>query len=199
MNKKVIMGFFAGVVVVFMALFFIGSDDAPAGKSAAKAPAKASAVQASAAAKPQSASIAPAQASAKPVSQSAAVKDPRGYLTVEDMRRITGNSYKRTYVDMKYSGKPDLEFSTADEGHVALTVTVLPGSYYEKFYNDFRSQDYKPMQYAFWGPRNANPPKMLIFRKGGTMIVLTRYLDAGAYDVSVEMMERLASTVASRL
>jgi hypothetical protein len=200
LNKKVIMGFLAGVTVVILALFFIGSTDEPVGKPAAKAsanqtqPANKPAAQTAANPAPQAAAPIPA----KPAPQ-AAVKDPRRYLTVEDVKNITGRVFTRTYVDMKYSGKPDLEFSTTDEGHVALTVTVLRGNYYEKFYNDFRSQDYKPMENAFWGPKNENPPRMLGFRKGDTTIVIMRYVDAGEYYVTVEMMEKVARTISARL
>ena len=70
-----------------------------------------------------------------------------------------------TYADMKFNGKPNLTFSTTDEGHIVLTVTVLPGSYYEKIYSEFRSQDYKTMETAFGGPKNENPPGCWDFAK----------------------------------
>ena len=184
--------FFAGLMVVFATALFAGcgDDEKPAAK--AKEPAQASAK----APAPQAQAAKPASASPTP---QAAAKDPRKYLTVADVKNITGRNFKMSYVDMKYNGKPDLTFSTTDEGHVVLTATVLRGNDYEQFYNQFRSQDYKPMEYAFWGPKNENPPRMLGFRKGDTMIVLIRYVDDGGYYVSVEMLERLAKTVASRL
>lgn len=187
MNRKVIGGFVAGIIVVLIALYFIGANDESDKKPAAKPPAS----QTTAANKPA--------APAAPPAPQAAVKDPRKYLTVEDVINITGTKFKLTYVDMKYNGKPDMTFSTTDEGHIALTVTILPGSYYEKYYNEFRSQDYKAMENAFWGPKSENPPRMLGFRKGDTMIVLLRHIDDGQYYVSVEMLERLAKTIAARL
>ena len=129
----------------------------------------------------------------------ATVKDPRKYLTVEDVLNITGTRFSLSYIDMKNNGKPDMTFSTTDEGHVALSVTILPASYYEDFYNKFRSQDYKAMGSAFWGPQNENPPRILGFRKGDTTIFIMRYVEDGQYYVSVEMMERIASTIAARL
>jgi hypothetical protein len=190
MNKKVLLGFVAGIIVVLAALFFIGATDEPDKKPAAKPPASQTP-----AAKP---AAPPAAAPAAPAAQ-AAVKDYRKYLTVEDLLNISGTRFKQTYVDMKFNGKPDLTFSTTDEGHIVLTVTVLPGSYYEKLYSEFRSQDYKPMGNAFWGPKNENPPRMLGFRKGDTTITVTRYADAGLYPISVEMLERIAKTIAARL
>ena len=190
MNKKMIMGFAAGIIAAFAALFFIGASDEPDKKPAPKPP-----TSQTPAAKP---AAPPAAAPAAPAPQ-AAGKDYRKYLTVEDLMKITGTKFKMTYADMKFNGKPDLTFSTTDEGHIVLTVTVLPGSYYEKIYSEFRSQDYKPMGNAFWGPKNENPPRMLGFRKGDTTITVTRYIDAGQYPVSVEMMERIAKTIAARL
>ena len=191
------MGFFAGVIVVFSALYFIGSDES-GDKVAAKAPSKAPSSKTQAVSAP-TAAVSKAAVAPTPSVPQATVNDPRRYLTVDDVKKITGRNYSRSYVDMKYNGKPDLTFSTTDEGHVVLTVTVLRGSDYEKFYSEYRSQDYKPLEYAFWGPKNENPPRMLWFRKGGTTIVLIRYVDAGAYDVSVEMMEKLARTISTRL
>ena len=182
MNRKVILGFVAGIFVVLMALLFIGANDEPDKKPAAKPPT----------------SQAPAALPASPAPQ-AAGKDYRKYLTVEDLIKITGTKFKLNYVDMKFNGKPDFTFSTTDEDHIVLTVTVLPGSRYEKVYSDFRSQDYKTMENAFWGPKNENPPRMLGFRKGDTTITVTRYIDAGQYPISVEMMERIAKTIAARL
>lgn len=187
MNKKVIMGFLAGMLVVIGAVFILGSDDEPEKKTAAKPPA--SQAQAAKPAAPQAAPAAPA-----PVA-----KDYRKYLTVQDLANITGSKFSMDYADMKFNGKPDLTYSTADEGHVVLTVTVLPAGYYEKYYSEFRSQDYKPMEYAFWGPKNENPPRLLGFRKGGTTIIVVRHIDAGRYPISVEAMERIAGTIASRL
>lgn len=190
MNKKVILGFVGGIIVVFAALFFIGGSDEADKKPAAKPPASQTP-----AVKP---AAPPAAAPAAPAPQ-AAVKDYRKYLTVEDLINISGTKFKMTYTDMKFSGKPDLTFSTTDEGHAVLAVTVLPGNYYEKFYSDFRSQDYKTMENAFWGPKNENPPRILGFRKGDTTIIVTRYVDDGRYPISVEMLERIAKTIAARL
>ena len=187
MKRKVIIGFLAGIFVAFIAFYFIGTTDTDE-KTAVKPPAS----------QTLAANKAEAKQEVKPAPQAAA-KDPRSYLTVEDVKNITGTEFKRTYVDMKYNGKPDLTFSTTDEGHVALTVTVLRGSDYEKFYNEFRAQDYKAMEYAFLGKKNENPPRMLGFRKGDTTIVLIRYVDDGKYYVSIEMMEKLARSIAARL
>lgn len=190
MNKKVLLGFVAGIIVVLAAGFLIGADDEPEKKVAAKPPASQTP-----AAKPVT-PAAPPPAAPAPV---AGAKDFRNYLTVEDLLNISGTKYKRTYADMKSSGKPDLTFSTADEGHVVLTITVFSSNYYEKLYSEFRSQDYKTMEYAFWGPKQENPPRMLVFRKGDTIIVITRYADGGQYPISVGMMERIAKTIAARL
>ena len=51
----------------------------------------------------------------------------------------------------------------------------------------------------YWGPKNENPPRMLGFRKGDSTITVTRYVDDGRYPISVEMMERIARTIAARL
>ena len=40
---------------------------------------------------------------------------------------------------------------------------------------------------------------MLGFRKGDSAITVTRYVDDGRYPISVEMMERIARTIAARL
>ncbi|SMD03458.1 hypothetical protein [Sporomusa malonica] len=179
MNKKVILGFAAGIIVAFAALFYIGATDEPDKKPVTKPPTS--------------------QTSAAAPAPQAAVKDYRKYLTAEDLINITGTKFKMTYADMKFNGKPDLTFSTTDEGHIVLTVTVLPGSHYEKIYSEFRSQEYKTMENAFWGPKNENPPRMLGFRKGDTTITVTRYVDDGRYPITVEMMERIAKTIAARL
>ncbi|MBP2637807.1 MAG: hypothetical protein H6Q72_3714 [Firmicutes bacterium] len=191
MNKKVILGFAAGIIVVFAALFFIGATD-----EADKKPPASQTPAVKPAAPPAAAPASPTPATPAP---QAAAKDYRKYLTVEDLINITGTKFKMTYADMKFSGKPDLTFSTTDEGHVVLTVTVLPGSHYEKIYGEFRSQDYKTMENAFWGPKKENPPRMLGFRKGDTTITVTRYVEYGQYPISVEMMERIAKTIAARL
>ena len=187
MHKKVILGFAAGIIVAFAALFYISATDEPDKKPVAKPPTS------------QTSAGAPAAPPAAAPAPQAAVKDYRKYLTVEDLRNITGTKFKMTYADMKFNGKPDLTFSTTDEGHIVLTVTVLPGSHYEKIYSEFRSQDYKTMESAFWGPKNENPPRMLGFRKGDTTITVTRYVDDGRYPIAVEMMERIAKTIAARL
>ena len=197
MNKKVIMGFLAGMLFVIGAIFLLGSDDDADKKQAAKAPAtKASASQAPVV-KPA------ASPTAQPAAQSAAsapaAKDYRKYLTVQDLANITGSKFSMEYADMKFSGKPDLTYFTADEGHAVLTVTVLPANYYDTQYNALRSQDYKSMENAFWGPKTANPPRLLGFRKGDATIIVTRHPDAGIYPISVEMMERIAKTIAARL
>jgi len=190
MNKKVILGFAAGIIVVLTVVFFIGANDESDKKPVAKPPTSQT---------PAAAPAAPAAPPAAAPAPQAAVKDYRKYLTVEDLINITGTKFKMTYADMKFNGKPDLTFSTTDEGHIVLTVTVLPGSHYEKVYSEFRSQDYKTMENAFWGPKNENPPRMLGFRKGDTTISVTRYVDDGQYPISVEMMERIAKTIAVRL
>lgn len=189
MNKKVLLGIVGGIIIAFAALLYIGADDEPDPKPVAKLPAN----QMQAA--PPSAAVSSAAASAP----QAGAKDYRKYLTVEDLANITHTKFKMNYVDMKFNGKPDLTFSTIDESHIVLTVTVLPGSYYETLYSEFRSQDYKTMENAFWGPKNENPPRMLGFRKGNTTIAVTRYVDDGRYPISVEMLERIAKTIAARL
>lgn len=196
MNKKVIMGFLAGMLVVIGGIFLLGSDDEAGKKPAAKPPtSQAPATQA--AAKPAAAK--PAAPQPSPAAQAPAAKDYRKYLTVQDMANITGSKFSLEYADMKFNGKPDLSYFTADEGHLVLTVTVLPAGYYEKYYSEFRSQDYKSMENAFWGPKNENPPRLLGFRKGDNTIVLVRHVDAGSYPISVEMMEKIARTIAARL
>ncbi len=187
MNKKVIMGFLAGMLVVVAAIFILGSDDDADKKPAAKPPTA------------QAPAVKPAAPKTAPAAPAPVAKDYRKYLTVQDLANITGSKFTMDYADMKFSGKPDLTFSTADEGHVVLTVTVLPASYYEAQYNRSSAQDYRSMENAFWGPKNANTPSMLCFRKGDTTIAVIRHADAGSYPITVEMMEKIAKTIAARL
>lgn len=190
MKKKVALGFAAGVVVVLIGLFLI-ADDEPAKKPAAKPPA--------AAQKPAApAPAAPAVAKPAPAPQAPA-RDYSRIITAEDLKNITGTAYRMKYADKKFSGDADFTFATTDEGHVVLTVTVLRASDYDANYNKFATQDYKAMEYAFWGPKNANPPRMLGFRKGNATIVLSRFADAGQYPLSIEMLEKIARSIAARL
>lgn len=106
-------------------------------------------------------------------------------------------------MDSKKSGEAyDLQYSTAD-GHAILMIQVLRGSDYEMYYRDYRCQDYRPMEYAFWGPKTAtpeNPPSQLWFRKGDTLIFIeSGYDKSGKTDLNVEMMEQVAKIIASRL
>ncbi len=190
MNKKVIMGFLAGAVVVIGALFFLGSDDEPAKKPAAKPPASQ---------QPAAKPAAPPAAQPAAPAPAAPAKNYSKIITTEDLKNITGTAYRLDYANKKFNGDADFTFSTTDEGHVILSVTVLRGTDYDTNYNKFASQDYRGMQNAFWGPKNANPPRLLGFRKGDTTIVLVRTADAGMYPISIEMMERIAKSIAARL
>ena len=133
-----------------------------------------------------------------------AAADYSSYLAIKEVESITGQTdLKLKSIDSKKSGEAyDLTYSTA-AGQAVLMVQVLRGSDYEMYYNDFRCQDYKGMEYAFWGPKAAtpeNPPSQLWFRKGESLI----YIESG-YDsdkkmyLTVGMMEKIAKIIASRI
>jgi len=130
--------------------------------------------------------------------------DYSGLLKVSEVERISGKSkLSLKSMDSKKSGEAyDLQYLTA-EGHAILMIQVLRGKDYEMFYQDYRSQDYRAMEYAFWGPKNAtpeNPPSQLWFRKGDTLIFIeSGYDKAAKTDLNVEMMEQIAKIIASRL
>jgi len=142
-----------------------------------------------------------AVASAAPQTEKA---DYSSYLTVEEVQSITGRSdLKLKSFDSKKSGEAnDLTYSTT-EGQIILAVQVLRGRDYEMFYKDFRCQDYKGMEYAFWGPKTAtpeNPPNQLWFRIGDTLIFIESINDGNKKsDWDAEMMEKVAKIIASRL
>ena len=126
------------------------------------------------------------------------------YLTVRETEKITGlANLTLKSMDSKKSGEAyDLTYLTAD-GEAVMMIQVLRGSDYEMFDEQFRCQDYRPMEYAFWGPKDAtpeNPPSQLWFRKGDTLI----FIESG-YNISkktflnAEMMEKVAKTIESRL
>ena len=130
--------------------------------------------------------------------------DYSGLLKVSEVESVTGKSkLSLRSMDSKKSGEAyDLQYSTAD-GHAILMIQVLRGSDYEMYYRDYRCQDYRPMEYAFWGPKTAtpeNPPSQLWFRKGDTLIFIeSGYDKSGKTDLNVEMMEQVAKIIASRL
>ena len=130
--------------------------------------------------------------------------DYSGLLKVSEVESISGKSkLSLKSMDSKRSGEAyDLQYSTAD-GHAILMIQVLRGSDYEMYYRDYRCQDYRPMEYAFWGPKTAtpeNPPSQLWFRKGDTLIFIeSGYDKSGKTDLNVEMMEQVAKIIASRL
>lgn len=186
MKKKLLCGL---IIVFLVAVLAGGCGGADEKSGTAPAP------QVPAANKPSSEQAPPATNTVPQVESA----DYSKYLTVEDVKRITGHKFKLTAVDAKKSGKPDLTFLTTDEGHITLTVQVLRGSDYEKYYSKLRSQDYKPMEYAFWGPKDAYPPRLLGFRKGNTTIIITSYPDAGEWYVNSEMLEKMAKIIAARL
>lgn len=186
MDKKMLCGLIAGILVGVLASGCGGGD-----KGSGNTPAV----------NQTPATQAPVLTSAAPQAGKA---DYSRYLTVEEVQSISGRSnLKLKSVDAKKSGEsPDLTYSTA-EGQVILMVQVLKGSDYERYYKDLRCQDYKPMEYAFWGPKTAtpaNPPTLLGFRKGDTLIIIESrvdgknkpYLDAG-------MMEKMSKIIASRI
>ena len=130
--------------------------------------------------------------------------DYSGLLKISEVESVTGKSkLSLKSMDSKKSGEAyDLQYSTAD-GHAILMIQVLRGSDYEMYYRDYRCQDYRPMEYAFWGPKTAtpeNPPSQLWFRKGDTLIFIeSGYDKSGKTDLNVEMMEQVAKIIASRL
>ena len=130
--------------------------------------------------------------------------DYSGLLKVSEVESVTGKSkLSLKSMDSKKSGEAyDLQYSTAD-GQAILMIQVLRGSDYEMYYRDYRCQDYRPMEYAFWGPKTAtpeNPPSQLWFRKGDTLIFIeSGYDKSGKTDLNVEMMEQVAKIIASRL
>ena len=130
--------------------------------------------------------------------------DYSGLLKISEVERVSGKSnLSLKSMDSKKSGEAyDLKYSTAD-GHAVLMIQVLRGSDYEMFYQDYRCQDYRAMEYAFWGPKTAtpeNPPSQLWFRKGDTLIFIeSGYDKAGKTDLNVEMMEQVAKIIAARL
>ena len=130
--------------------------------------------------------------------------DYSGLLKISEVERVSGKSnLSLKSMDSKKSGEAyDLKYSTAD-GHAILMIQVLRGSDYEMFYQDYRCQDYRAMEYAFWGPKTAtpeNPPSQLWFRKGDTLIFIeSGYDKAGKTDLKVEMMEQVAKIIAARL
>lgn len=197
MNKKLLWGLVVGILVIVVAGIWI-MGDSETDSTLAQAPPESKNPAASSASMPAGPLAQPTTSTAP---QTVAADYSR-YLTVEDVKRITGHKFSLTSVDAKKSGKPDLTFSTTDEGHVILTVQVLRGSDYEKYYSNLRCQDYKPMEYAFWGPKTAtpeNPPRLLGFRKGNSTIIITSHPDAGEWYVNSEMLEKMAEVIASRL
>ena len=133
-----------------------------------------------------------------------ATADYSHYLTVREAEKITGlANLTLKSMDSKKSGEAyDLRYLTAD-GKAALMVQVLRGSDYEMFYQQFRCQDYRPMEYAFWGPKDAtpeNPPSQLWFRKGDSLIFIeSGYNSSKKTFLNAEMMENVAKTIESRL
>lgn len=133
-----------------------------------------------------------------------ATADYSHYLTVREAEKITGlANLTLKSMDSKKSGEAyDLRYLTAD-GQAVLMVQVLRGSDYEMFYQQFRCQDYRPMEYAFWGPKDAtpeNPPSQLWFRKGETLIFIeSGYNSSKKTFLNAEMMENVAKTIESRL
>ena len=133
-----------------------------------------------------------------------ATADYSHYLTVREAEKITGlANLTLKSMDSKKSGEAyDLRYLTAD-GQAVLMVQVLRGSDYEMFYQQFRCQDYRPMEYAFWGPKDAtpeNPPSQLWFRKGDTLIFIeSGYNSSKKLYLNAEMMENVAKTIESRL
>ena len=133
-----------------------------------------------------------------------ATADYSHYLTVREAEKITGlANLTLKSMDSKKSGEAyDLKYLTAD-GKAVLMIQVLRGSDYEMFYQQFRCQDYRPMEYAFWGPKDAtpeNPPSQLWFRKGDTLIFIeSGYNSSKKLYLNAEMMENVAKTIESRL
>ena len=129
------------------------------------------------------------------------VADYSKLLTVADVQSITGlSNLTLKSIDSKKSGEAnDLTFSTAD-GKTILGIQVLNGSDYDMYYKQYCAQDYKAMEYAFWGPKTATPttpPSQLWFRKGDTLIFIDNGYNGNKLDVG--MMEKMAKLIASRL
>ena len=126
------------------------------------------------------------------------------YLTVKEVETTTGQlNLSLKSMDSKKSGEAyDLTYSNAD-GQGVLMVQVLRGSDYEMYYQDFRCQDYKGMEYAFWGPQTAtpdNPPSQLWFRKGDTLIFIESGYDSNKkLYLDAEKMEKIAKIISARL
>jgi len=124
-------------------------------------------------------------------------------ISVAEVQSITGfNQITVKLMDSKKSGEAnDLAFSTA--GKLFLGIQVLKGSDYDRYYEEFRCQDYKPMPYAFWGPKTAtpeNPPDQLWFRKGDMLIFVASYQDSQNKPfLTVEMMENIAAKIALKI
>ncbi|WP_346355246.1 hypothetical protein [Azotosporobacter soli] len=137
-----------------------------------------------------------------PVSCQAA--DYSNYLTVNEVQLITGLSdLTLKSIDAKKSGEAaDLTYLTAN-GLPVMMVQILNGSDYERYYSDLRCQDYRAMDYAFWGPKDAtpdNPPTLLAFRKNDVLIVIGSGLNADNQPfLKNYMFEKAANLIASRL
>ena len=129
--------------------------------------------------------------------------DYSNMISVTEVQSITGfNQITLKSMDSKKSGEAnDLAFSTA--GKLFLGIQVLKGSDYDRYYEEFRCQDYRPMPYAFWGPKTAtpeNPPDQLWFRKGDMLILIASYHDSQNKPfLTVEMMENIAAKIAPRI
>ncbi|HWR40112.1 MAG TPA: hypothetical protein VN611_11490 [Patescibacteria group bacterium] len=182
MNKKILCGLIAGIIVAALS----GCSDSKQDAGGAPAPAPTQQKQAAA----------PAANPAPQVNT-----DYSRYLSVEEVQGITGKpNLSLKSIDAKKSGEAnDLTYSTAD-GKVIMTVQVLRGNDYDMYYNNLRSQDYKGIfEQAFWGPRQANPPELLGFRKGDTLIVISTKLNGKIPYLDTDMMAKAAKLIASRL
>lgn len=130
--------------------------------------------------------------------------DYSGYLSVQEAESISRQTnLALKSMDSKKSGEAyDLTYSTAN-GHAVLLIQVLRGSDYEMYYEQFRCQDYRGMEYAFWGPKTAtptNPPSQLWFRQGDTLVFIeSGYDDSHKTYLNAGMMERIAKIIAARL
>jgi hypothetical protein len=181
LNKRYFCGFVAGIAIMIMVSGCGSEERKPESKPMPQTP--------------------PAKSTAKSQTGKA---DYSGYLTVAELQSITGRTnLKLKSLDAQKSGEmADLTYITA-EGQVILTVQVLNGSDYEKAYHDLRCQDYKGMEYAFWGPKEAtpaNPPTLLGFRNKNTFILLDgKYESKNKSFLTVEMMEKIAKTIESRM
>ena len=126
------------------------------------------------------------------------------YLSVKEVETVTGQAnLMLKSIDSKKSGDAyDLTYSNSD-GQAVLMVQVLRGSDYEMYYKDFRCQDYKGMEYAFWGPKSAtpeDPPSQLWFRKKDTLIFIESGYDRNQKTyLDAEMMEKIAKIISSRM